>query len=193
MLKKIWHDVLSRVIAGVIFALLATVWAAVHFDWWPRLLNTYPIPFWMLVLIALTFFSFCFLFSRRRPEFKPIITKIDVLAVPPDKGLTLSFPLKCYVQLRNDSVIYADVTLVEYRPGAVTLKTFVVDALQLKLRNWAPTDHSLERIAVLPGQLFRAWVGVDDSKFNAGQVNEQRGRIGTLVFSVNGKRVDINL
>jgi hypothetical protein len=204
MLKKIWHDVLSRVIAGVILALLATVWAAVHFDWWPRLLSTYPIPIWLLLLIPLTLLSFALLLSRQsrflsaakeryRPELEPNITKIDVLTVPPDTGLTLVFPLKCYVQLRNDSAVCADVRILEYKSSTVTLKRFVVDALQLKFRTWFPTDHGLERLAVLPGQLFQAWIGVDDGKFNANQVNELRGRIGTLVFQVNGKRVNVDL
>jgi len=82
---------------------------------------------------------------------------------------------------------------LEYRPGTVTLKSFRLDVLQLQARTWLPIDHGLERVAVLPGQLFQAWIGVDEGKFSAGLVNEQRGRIGTLVFSVNGKRVDIGL
>src|SRR5712692_6446896 len=105
MITKIWHDVLSRVIAGVILALLATVWA-VHFNWWPRLLSTYPIPVWLLLLIALIFLSFAFLLSRQnlslsaakernRPDLEPKITKIDTLTVPPNPSLTLAFPLKC--------------------------------------------------------------------------------------------------
>ncbi len=203
MITKIWHDVLSRVIAGVILALLATVWA-VHFNWWPRLLSTYPIPVWLLLLIALIFLSFAFLLSRQnlslsaakernRPDLEPKITKIDTLTVPPNPSLTLAFPLKCYVQLRNDSALCADVRLLEYRPGTVTLKSFRLDVLQLQARTWLPIDHGLERVAVLPGQLFQAWIGVDEGKFSAGLVNEQRGRIGTLVFSVNGKRVDIGL
>jgi hypothetical protein len=206
-ISRIWHDpVWSKVIAGVILALLAAAWATgAHFGLWPQLLGTYPIRVWLLLLlVAVTLLSLVFLLSgrntvlsaakeRNRPDLEPNITKIDVLTVPPDKGLTLSFPLKCYVQLRNDSALCADVGLLEYRPGTVTLKSFAVDALQLKLRNWVPVDHGLERIAVLPGQLFRAWIGADDSKFNAVQVNELRGRIGTLVFSVNGKRVDITL
>ena len=123
MIKTIWHDpVLSKVTAAIILAFPAWL-AGAHFGWWPRLVSSHPVPGWLLLLlVAITVLSLAFLFSRRRMN----ITKMDVLATPPDKGLTLSFPLKCYVQLRNDSAVCADVSLVEYRPGAVTLKSFVV-------------------------------------------------------------------
>lgn len=52
ILRQIWHDpVWSKVIAAIILALLAALWATgVHFDWWPRLL-TYRIPLWIAILL----------------------------------------------------------------------------------------------------------------------------------------------
>ncbi len=194
ILKQIWHDpVWSKVIAAVILAALAAIWAAVHFSWWQRLLSSYPIPLWLLVLlIALTLFSFAVLLWKRRQFGEPNIKMID-LAVRRDENKGVTYPLKCWVQLRNDSATCADVRISEYRPGTVTARRFVVDVLQIRLREWLPKDHGVDRLAVLPGQLFQAWIGLDESRFNADQVNNLRGRIGTLVFVVNGTPVSIDL
>lgn len=52
ILRQIWYDpVGSRVIGGIITALLiSAVVAALHFDWWPRLFR-YPIPLWLVILM----------------------------------------------------------------------------------------------------------------------------------------------
>jgi hypothetical protein len=203
-LKWIWHDpVWSKVIAVAIVTLFGAT--GVHFDWWRRLLIPYTIPAWLLaLLIALTFLSLAlFLWKRHQfgeatkdrteSELESNITKIDITIPPVDKSRSLTYPLKCSVQLRNDSATCADVRISAYRPGTVTLKAFVIDVLQIKLRDWTPSDHGVDRLAVLPGQLFRAWIGVDDSKFTADQLNLLRGKIGTLVLLVNGKQVNIDL
>lgn len=206
MLKKIWHDpVWSKVIATGIIALFGTIWAGVHFDWWSSLLSTYLTPVWLLfLLIALTLFSFTlFLWKQHQlgemrkesagPELEPKIATIDVAVPPVDKGKSLTYPLKCHVQLRNDSSMCVDVRVSEYRPNTVTVKKFVVDVLQIKLGTWLPNDYPVDRLAVLPGQMFRAWIAIDDTKFNESQINLLRGRIGTLVLVVNGKHVNIDL
>jgi hypothetical protein len=193
-LQPIWHDpVWSKVIAVGIVSLSGAVWASVHFNWWPRLLNTYSIPAWVLLIIALTFLGFVFLLWKQ-PQFgEAEIAKVAVNIIPVDKGKTLTYPLKCYVQLRNNSAKCADIRLLEYTPNTVTLKAFVLEALQLRMRDWTPSDHGLDRLAVLPHQLFRVWIGVDENKFNADQLERLSGKIGTLVFLVNGKRVNIDL
>ena len=156
-------------------------------------LNTYSIPAWVLLIIALTFLGFAFLLWKKSQLGKAKIAKVAVNIIPVDKSKTLTYPLKCYVQLRNNSATCADISLFEYTPNTVTLKAFVLDVLQLKMRDWTPSDQGLDRLAVLPHQLFRAWIGVDENKFNADQLERLRGKIGTLVFLVNGERVNIDL
>jgi len=73
------------------------------------------------------------------------------------------------------------------------LRTEFSDVLQIKQREWFPKDHGVDRVAVYPGQLFQAWVGVDESKFKDDQVRSLIGRIGTLVFLVNGKELPFEL
>jgi len=63
----------------------------------------------------------------------------------------------------------------------------------LKLGEWCPEDQGVDRIAVLPGQLFRAWVGPDESKFSQEQVTKLRGQLGTLVFLIDGAALNIDL
>jgi len=70
----------------------------------------------------------------------------------------------------------------------------VFNVLQLDFHGrWFPQPDGVDRIAVLPQQLFRAWVGIDETKFKQDQVNQLRGRIGTLALMVDGKPVDIDL
>jgi hypothetical protein len=59
VVKKIWNDpVLSKVIATVIVAVLALVWAGVHFDWWKAalsfLVTTSLVPHWLLTVLIVT-------------------------------------------------------------------------------------------------------------------------------------------
>jgi hypothetical protein len=121
------------------------------------------------------------------------IKVVEVTIPSQDPTLKLTYPLKCYVELRNDSTECADVRVSEYKQQTVTLKKFTPDVLQVKLREWYPQRDGIDRVAVLPGQLFRAWVGVDEAKFNENQIRGLRGKIGTLVFSVNGKPVNVPL
>jgi len=76
-----------------------------------------------------------------------------------------TYPLKHYVEMKNDSWRMMHVRLSAYTPAAVTLKKFVFGGLTIQLGNeWCPPQHSVERIAVLPGQSCRAWLGVDTTK-----------------------------
>lgn len=125
---------------------------------------------------------------------EPSITIVDItIPAPPSEGKGIEYPLKCYVQLRNDSPECADIRISEFKPKAVTLKKFPVDVLQVKLREWSPKDEGVDHVAILPGQLFRAWIGADESKFTHDQLRELRGRIGTIVFFVNGQPLNIDV
>jgi hypothetical protein len=105
-----------------------------------------------------------------------------------------TYPLKYYVEMRNDSRRMMDVRLLTFSPNTVTLKRFIVDSLQLRLRDeWVPTKHSVERIAVLPGQSCRAWLGVDESKFSKTQLDSLTGKIGKLTVKVNWRSKSFDL
>ena len=94
--------------------------------------------------------------------------------------------------MQNTSTECADVRVSEYRPRTVTLKQFVLDVLQVQLREWCPRD-GVDRVAVLPQQLFRAWIGIDERKFNEERVRALRGQIGTLVLSIDGQAISVAL
>jgi hypothetical protein len=129
-----------------------------------------------------------------QPSQQPYIETIHVQISAPGPNTTLKYPLKCYVTLRNKSRECLDVSLASYEQDAVTLKDFPIDVLQLRFRGeWCPRPDGVERISVLPDQSFRAWVGPDDRKFSADRLNEMRGRIGTLVFSMSGKPFSVKL
>jgi hypothetical protein len=173
--------------------------------WWLHASWTYLIPVWLLVALVFLAIAGWTLFlwltiegtpdngQQLRAEAEPNITVLDISIPPPDESKTLTYPLKCYVTLRNDSAACADVRISNFKPGAVLHKKFVTDVVQLKLREWSPSDHGLERVAVLPGQQFRAWIGVDEDQFNPEKVRSLQGRIGTLFFVVNGKTVPVNI
>lgn len=86
--------------------------------------------------------------------------------------------------------------LSDYIPRTVTLRDLPLEILQLRFREqWWPWPDGVDRIAVLLHQSFRAWIGLDETMLSEGQANQllSRGQIGTLVFSVNGKPVSIDL
>ncbi|HWZ98000.1 MAG TPA: hypothetical protein VN025_09580 [Candidatus Dormibacteraeota bacterium] len=122
----------------------------------------------------------------------PKITMVDVLAsdsVTPG----LAYPVKCYTTFRNDSEAAVEVKLSEYKHAAVDMKKFVPDVLQIKFRDWLPADHGVDRVGVYPGQLFRAWIGVNEKNFQAQSVNNLRGKIGTIVLLINNSPQSFDL
>jgi|SRR5271165_335889 len=163
-LKQAWQDsVWSKVIATIIVAVLASIWAAIQF----RLLG------------------------RLRNYFSPKLTKIDV-RISDEPGKT--FPLKVFVQWRNDSKKCVSVSLSEYRPERITLKRFVPSTLQILFQpRWVPEPEAAALVAVLPGQLCQAWVGADETKCNATQVEALIGKLGVLVIKVNGNDLSVQL
>jgi len=163
-LKWLWHDsVWSKVIAAAIFGVLASVWASFKFHWIGRLKG-----FWM-----------------------PTLTKTNVrLSEQPGKV----YPLKYYVEFRNDLTKCVEVSLSAYNAKTVGLKRFVPNTIQLSLNgSWLPEREGVDRIALLPGQICRVWIGVDETKFNAAQVTKLEGSLGVLIVKVNKKDFSVQL
>jgi hypothetical protein len=103
------------------------------------------------------------------------------------------YPLKCHVEMRNDSSKCIEVRVSDYRPKAITLKSFPPEVMQVRFNNkWFPTDP-VDRVAVLPGQLCRAWIGMDEAKFTEERVKAAQGNVGTLVVSANRKHFSFEL
>ena len=101
--------------------------------------------------------------------------------------------MKYHVEMRNDSARSVEVRLSNYHHKKVTLKSFPPEVMQVRFNNkWFPVDP-VDRVAVLPGQLCRAWIGLDEGKFNETQVNAATGSIGTLVVSANKKHISFEL
>jgi hypothetical protein len=123
---------------------------------------------------------------------KKVNTRITFSLKDP-QGRELAYPLKCYVDLQNQSMDCIDVSLTDYIERTVPLKQFVTDVLQVNLAGWYPRPDGVGRLAVLPGQLFRAWVGFDEEKYTKEEVQKRLGEIGTLVFSVNGDALHVNI
>lgn len=198
MLKKIWYDpVWSKVIATIIFAALA---ALAGLSWNPIgtfLLSASLVPHWLLGLLCLVAACIAVILltaaKPKTPDTPVHITPVGETIIGEDKNPGRGFPLKVYRVMRNDSNHCADVQIADYRAATVTLKEFVTGVLQVKLREWYPDKEGVERVPVLPGQQFKAWVGADDRKFTKDQLERLRGQIGTLVLKVNGQRVDISL
>ena len=55
--------------------------------------------------------------------------------------------------------------------------------------NKTKTDH----IAVLPQQLFRIWIPIDEQKYTAQKINEVRGNIGEVELLVSGSRLPFKI
>jgi hypothetical protein len=175
LLQHIWHDpVWSAVIAAIIAAIV--LWLA----------NRY-----LKLLRRLKLFLVRALCGKQTAPVN--IVKVGETDVVEDKTPGRSYPIKAYCILRNDSVACADVRVADYTAGAVTLKKFLTEVLQAKSREWYPDKSGVDRIAVLPGQQFRAWVGADENIFTKDQVERLKGRIGTLILIVNGERMEITL
>lgn len=104
------------------------------------------------------------------------------------------YPLKYYIEMRNDSVKSIEVKLLSYSPKAISVKSFPPEVMQVRFHSkWFPPDQGADKVAVLPGQLCRAWIGIDEGKFKEEQVKMASGSIGTLVVSANNKRLSFEL
>jgi hypothetical protein len=163
-LKALWKDpVWSKVIAAAIMGVMASVWVSIRFHWLGRFKR-----FW-----------------------NPTLTKTNVrLSEQPGK----MYPLKYYVEFRNDLAKCVEVSLSGYHASKIALKRFVPNTIQLSLNgSWLPEHVGVDRIALLPGQTCRAWIGIDETKFNASQVTTLEGSLGVLTVKVNKKDFAVQL
>lgn len=145
---------------------------------------------WLAFLLA----AVNWLMFGRRQDGLSIGPKIRLMDVSVRHQPGASYPLKCFVQMRNESQQSVDVQLSEYAPGTVTLKKCLPSVLQVKLQDeWCPTTKGTDRLAVMPDQYFQAWIGIDDTTFTETAVRAARGQIGTLVLTVSGQDVRLAL
>lgn len=194
---RVWHDpVWSKVIAGMILAALAAT--AGTFENRRYTFLEVAVPLWLVIVTATGTFVFSTLLLSKilRAAYgfapQPKFIGVDVPDPNPDQKLT--FPVKCYFTFRNDSHGCIDVAVSDFQPEAVVTKNIAVAVLQVQMnQNWLPWDHGMDRVAVLPGKLFRGWVPADDSRFTAAQVRNLRGKLGTLTLTVNGKQLNFKL
>jgi hypothetical protein len=174
ILAKIWSDpVWSKVVAGLIVALI--VWL---------------IPFTRSRVAA----AFWALLHPQKPDVEPVVKVTHVIATPPD-GSTRIFPLKLYVTFRNDSEVMADVRVLSYKSEVFKQRELAEGVLTVELLqdNFYPRDFAVNRIAVLPKQRFKAWIGLDEVINEASKINSFTGVLGTLTLSINGKTVPFDL
>lgn len=191
-IRQIWNDAVgSKLIAWIIQGFIVAVLIPPLYLAWntfsslPAILLTVGV----IAVVGLVFILVWKVRNRRTPRIEPV-GDVDVTF---DEGAV--FRLKCWVRLRNDAAECADVQIINYTQKRVNL-TFVTNVLQINFGNdWYPPTGKpgMERIPVLPGQLFQAWVGVDEKNFNKDQVLALRGQIATLVFRVNGRRLNVDI
>lgn len=170
----LWNDpVWSKVIAGLIVALI--LWLT------PFTRTRLTAAFWALI-------------RSKNSVLEPVVNVIHVIATPPD-GSSRTFPLKLYATFRNDSEVMIDVRVLSYKPGFVRQREFAEGVLTVELRqeHFYPHDIAANRIAVLPKQRFKAWIGVDESTQEASKINSYSGVLGTLTLSINGKPTPFDL
>ena len=200
-LKKTWNDpVWSKVIAtGIWAAIVGSVALVVRIVWGSgsKFLG-FAVPLWLVVFICAGAFIVSVLilstFLRATYGFSPQLKLINVSVSDPDPNQTLSFPIKCYFTFRNDSQGCIEVSVSDFESEAVILKGLGIAVFQVQLnQKWLPADHGVDRVSVLPGQLFRGWVAPDESKFDSQHVRGLLGKLGTLRLLVNGKALSFKL
>jgi hypothetical protein len=177
-LKDFWNDpVWSKVIGGLIVPLLIAGFAAIR---------------GRLSLAVRVLFGLAEVPNAELPVAKPKVSLINVDCPPidPNPPQPLTYPLKCYIEMRNDAQYAVDVKMIDYRRNAIQAKQVVFGVLQVKFNRWFPVPDAAERIAVYPGQPFRAWIPIDEKgSFTNSAVLSLRGKIGTIVLTVNGEEV----
>jgi hypothetical protein len=162
-LEKIWADPVWSKVISAGFIAVITAILQIRFHWFQRLRNLWAV--------------------------KLVITTVKV-SNEPGKG----YPLKYWVELRNDSVKCVAVKLHNFHPEKITLKSLPPEVMQLRFSNrWLPSDPSEVVVAVLPGQLCRLWIGIDEKAHTEPEVKAATGNIGTLIISANRQQVAFKL
>jgi hypothetical protein len=179
-LAVVWNDpVWSKIIAAGVLALIGVI--GTFFNWWRAGFKR------LMSLLGRIY--------RLEPNIKLVNVAIST---PSPSDPPRQYPLKCYVTLQNSSSECAEIHLSDYKPetALAAVKAFPLEVLQLRFgQRWWPNPDGVDRIAVLPRQMCRAWIGLDEQKLNEAQANRLLllGQLGTLVVSVNGKPVSILL
>jgi len=102
-----------------------------------------------------------------------------------DAGAT--YPLKMRVQFRNDSTACVSVRVTSFKEGLAPMQhPFPVSVLQVSSGKWFP-ESPADQIAVLPGQLFRVWIGFDATSTDKNKLQQLKGRLGTLTLTANNQ------
>jgi hypothetical protein len=126
------------------------------------------------------------------PKVRPIITRVGHLF---EEDATAAYSLKMRVFLRNDSPMVVDVRVLNYVHTRVPAQQpLPLATLQLNLQNkWLPDPICEEEIAVLPGHLFRTWLGFDPKIVSKTQLEERLGSLGQLSLLVNDETIELQL
>ncbi len=168
-----------------------------HGAWLPSFTSKYPLPLWVIILSsAVVVGSVMFsvrLYFQQGAEFKPEISKVDQSVSVADPAQNRNYPLKCYIQFCNNSPRCVEVRIGDFKPNKVSLKRFVPNVLQVKVHDWTPMPDGVDRIAVMTGQIFRVWIGIDEKLFTDTRVRDLSGQLGTLSLMVEGKRLPFEL
>lgn len=160
----IWHDpVWSAVIAGTIVAIVTAIATQLKFNWVTRISDLWAI-------------------------------KLSVTNAYTSSQPGAGYPLKYYVEMRNDSQRCIAVRVLRYDSKSISVKSFPPEVIQVRFNtSWYPSNPSAEAVALLPRQLCRAWLGVDERIFTEAQVNAAKGKIGTFSVLANKKQFSFEL
>jgi hypothetical protein len=202
LIKRLWQDpVLSKLIAqGLIWLVPIAVAVSPTFFPWLGIQFNWPAPLFialaLLGVLGALIGAYTVYRNQRRLDPATTVVSITIPDPPSDRNPPLTYPLKCYVTLRNDSKECAEIRLSEYKPRTVPIKAFPLNVLQVNFgRQWYPQTDGADRVALLPSQLCRAWIGLNDELFTPELAARLllTGQVGTLIFLVNGKSVSVEL
>ena len=202
--KDVWKDpVGAGIISGVVVAILVSAAGKISPASAAIFLKSFPIPLWVIIIAVFTLVGTLYRLVTRHEHppsletynFVPTVALISMapeLAPPEEKH---TYPLKCRIWLRNESKGCIDVMLLRYEPEKIQYKLFRQGVLQIELAGGAyiPTDHGADRIAVLPGQNFRLWLAMDETKYTMQEVAGAGGQIGAIVLKVNEKEQRVKI
>jgi hypothetical protein len=132
-LNDIWDDpVWSKVIGAVIFSAGAAIFGLFRKE--------------RFKLALRVLFGHAEVPKAALPAFKPKITLMNAHCPPiePNPPQPLTYPLKCYVEIRNDSTYAIDVRMTDYKRNTVPAKQIVLGVLQVKFNRWFPVPDASE-------------------------------------------------
>jgi hypothetical protein len=200
LFMKIWNDpVWSKVIAAGIIAILGVIGGIISLYRGPAYhFLGYPTPLWLgLIFVAVAFAVGIWVDSRRFDgpyTFEPVIKLTGVEARDANPAKPLSHPVKIGWTFRNDSPGCVTVSLHDFRPKNIKLEGLPPGVLQVLMgQQWLPIQDGMAEVALLPGQMFKGWVPVDQTLYTAAQVRRHMNNLGTLFLKVNDELQNFEL